>query len=121
MRAAAEALRAFPLAELRAGVEAFWLAQRNAPDDTAEHSKLYLALRLLFAVPETVDGAQAKVFGGWNHPSITTREEPFQMLWPLGRDAAGQLEVQGHYRSYRGAPYNALAEFDYFASRFGLR
>ncbi len=108
--------------QLRAAIRAFETAHGSAADGTRQLSRVYLLLRAVFDLPEWVARADARVFGGWNHPSVGRPDQPaFRLAWPLARNADGRLVVEGEFESYRGLPYDATAEFDYLAARFDRR
>lgn len=82
-----------------------------------EMSKIYIALRALYQVPEQLPGAAARAYGGWKRPG---NESPAGtgVLWPLQRIGAGQLVVTGTYNGYIGHNYDAIGEFNDFRSHY---
>ncbi len=122
LRDAAARARDVSSFQLRAAIRAFEDAYRNAADNTRQLSRVYLLLRAVFDLPEWMARTEAQVFGGWNHPSIGKPDQPaFRVAWPLVVDAAGHLVVEGEFAGYRGLPYDATREFDFFAARFPRR
>jgi hypothetical protein len=87
--------------------------------DLAPASGLYVVLRLLFDLPDEVPLDDAKVFGGWLHPSIG--QDPYDLSWPVHVDVEGRSFSVDDFRGYRGRGYDALGEHDYFAEHFPLR
>jgi hypothetical protein len=121
LREAATQLASASLEELRGAVETYAQRHRLSDDATEKLSRLYLLLRVVFDVPCSIARQQAKVFGGWNHPSVGSDDPSFRLSWPIEVDQDGRLAVVGVYRSYRGRPYDAAGEFQYFAENFELR
>jgi hypothetical protein len=119
---AAKALSKFPLQDVHNAILVYEHHHRLSENATQALSKLYLLFRVFFIVPEAISRAEAKVFGGWNHPSIGRPDEStFQLSWAVQLNAEGQPEVRGLYKSYRGRPYDAVGEFEHFAKNFGRR
>jgi hypothetical protein len=115
--AAAEFVRKAP-AERDAWVRDF--AERFCMPNLAipEASGLYLLLRAAFVLPESHPRAATKVFGGWLHPSIKASGN-FDLAWPV--HMRGNRIVVERFRGYAMGPYDALAEYRYFAQSFTLR
>ena len=82
-------------------------------------SGLYVLLRVAYELSESLPRHQAKVFGGWLHPSIGTGEPTFDMSWPV-HIRGGQLQVE-RCRGYVMGAYDAASEAQYFAENFALR
>jgi len=90
-------------------------------DDLSLISKLYLLLRLLFDVPEASN--VVAIFGAWigeGGPYPYDGSETVNLLWPLGYQNQ-RLILKSGFEGYLGAPYDGLAEYDFFASRFPWR
>jgi hypothetical protein len=107
-----------PEQDRRRMIAAYCAYAEPRTDDLALLSKLYLLLRLLFDVPEDAD--VAAVFGGWmgeGGPYPYDGSETINLLWPLGYQDH-RLVLKSGLGQYLGAPYNGLAEYDYFASHF---
>lgn len=79
-------------------------------------SKIYIALRALYQVPDMLPLNNAQSFGGWLRPD---NEPPgtYSHLWPLSR-INGQLKVTGTYKGFSGFNYDALGEFNDFRSHY---
>ncbi len=93
----------------------------NASDYVEQMSKVYLVLRVMYQLPQQMSSNNAKVFGGWIHPS--TGSASFNMSWPISatQSASGwQVSISG-YRGYMTRGYDAAAELDYFNSNFQKR
>lgn len=91
--------------------------------DASSPEKLYLLLRVLFEVPENHSIDDAAIFGGWigeGSPYPQSEQEGVNLLWPLGYQD-NRLVLKAKYVQYLGPPYNGLAEYKYFASRFPFR
>ncbi len=118
---AARRLEALPLDAVRQAV-AHLCDGRGEPTYTLDDpSRVYVLLRVLFAVPPTIDRSRAKVFGGWlGHPSISSESAGFALAWPLRIDADRIVGVERGF-GYLGAPYDGAGEFDYFRSLFPRR
>lgn len=114
------ALRDLSAADRRALIAAYSAARCYPTLDYAKGSGLYLALRVLFALPPTIPMDRAKNFGGWHHPSISAGGDDFAIAWPVRIDAAGTVHVAA-FTGYFGRGWNALAEYDYFTAEFPLR
>lgn len=106
--------------EIRDGIQEFSSVYSGANDYLWQISKVYLLLRVLFDVPANIPINQAKVFGGWGHPSAGTGNT-FNLLWPLEMSMDSTLNVVGGFSGYYGAPYDAVGEYDYFSEGFGRR
>lgn len=86
-------------------------------------AKLHLLLRLIFDVPQAQPTGEAAIFGGWmgeGSPYPYHETQYTNLLWPLSTNMSKLVIKVGH-TSYIGAPYNGLAEYDYFVSKFPLR
>lgn len=111
-------LRQYPDSDILNGIRCmvsnYQISGENYLDDM---SKIYIALRALYQVPEQLPGAAARAYGGWIRPS---GESPSgtSMLWPLQRTGTGQLMVTGQYIGYLGHNYDAVAEFEDFRSHY---
>jgi len=86
-------------------------------------AKLHLLLRLIFDVPQAQPTDEAAIFSGWigegsAYPFHET--EYTNLLWPLS-SSISKLDIKAGHTSYIGTPYNGLAEYDYFFSKFPLR
>lgn len=84
-------------------------------------SGLYLLLRLAYELPTSLPRDEAKVFGGWIHPSVGTPDEPFDLSWPLVPLPGGSRFAVQPFEGYFGKGYDAEGEHAYFDSRFPLR
>jgi hypothetical protein len=90
--------------------------------DYVQHmSKAYLLLRVLYQLPQQMNG-NAKTFGGWIHPGIG-KGSSYNMSWPVAA-IAGPSGIQvtiDPYTGFLGRTYNAAAELNYFNSNFPKR
>jgi hypothetical protein len=109
---AARRLRALSLEEVRRGVAV--LCGRDG--DLDARSKVYLALRALFAVPAEVEYGDALAFGGWVLPEGSR----FPLAWPLRFEGARIVAVEP-FAGYLGAEYDGAAELDWLQARYGVR
>ena len=96
------------------------LSKLLSDDDvsTATLSRVFLLNRFLFEVPES-SSLDYKIFGGW--VGIPIDAGKINRLWPISRDAKGNLIIVGEFGGYFGHRYQALEEFDWFHHTFGLR
>lgn len=86
-------------------------------------AKLHLLLRLIFDVPQAQPTNEAAIFGAWmgeGSPYPNNETQYTNLLWPLS-PGTSKLTIKAGHTSYIGAPYNGLAEYDYFVSKFPLR
>lgn len=121
LRAVARELSATSGEAIRAALR-HWADRHRDPGSLPALSRPYLLLRVLFDVPERVLRHDARVFGGWNHPSVGHPDAPvFLLSWPVLEDEEGRPAVRHRFRSYRGPRYDPVAEYDYFAERFRRR
>lgn len=82
-------------------------------------SRIFVLNRALFAVPEWVDRSGLQAWGGF--VGVPVVDGRVGLLWPLARTHSGGLVLAHPWRGYMGADYAGVAEFDYFARRFGPR
>lgn len=116
---AARELQKLRVQDVRAAV-----ASRSRPgegDRGLESSgKVYVLLRVFFDVPESMEFAEAKVFGGWRFPGAGDTGRPFPARWPV-TVTEGRVVSVDRFRGYAGAPYAGGAEFDFFSAKWGKR
>lgn len=118
----AAAAAAAPPDRLHAAVAAFAAAHRRDRDPNRALSRVHLLLRALCDLPGDLARGQARVYGGWIHPSIAgPPPETFDLLWPLKTGADGRPHVAGAYRGYLGRPYDPVGELRYFEANFPRR
>jgi hypothetical protein len=90
--------------------------------DYLQHmSKAYLLLRVLYQLPQQMNG-NAQTFGGWIHPSIG-KGSAYNMSWPVSATAGPsgiQVNVDA-FTGFLGRTYNAAAEMNYFNANFQRR
>jgi len=94
----------------------------HASDYVEQMSKVYLVLRVMYQLPQEMNSSNAKVFGGFIHPSIGS-SSAFNMSWPISATQSPQgwqVSISG-YRGYMTRAYDAAAELDYFNSNFPKR
>ena len=94
----------------------------HASDYIEQMSKVYLVLRVMYQLPQEINSSNAKVFGGWIHPSVGNNSG-FNMSWPVSATlslSGWQVSIQG-YLGYMTRAYDAAAELDYFNSNFPKR
>jgi len=112
--------QAFPYSDARLVVERFSaLAMRKS--GTAEldaQSKLYVLLRFYFDVPEKERRGEAEYFGNWLGGPYD--DAHVYLIWPVSV-TDGNVRITGAYKGYLGETYDALGEFDFFASRYNRR
>jgi hypothetical protein len=96
-----------------------------AEPDSFTSGKLFVFLRVLFDVPQAYSRPDAAVFAAWiaTGSSFPGGNTPVNYLWPLEyQEGRIVLNVRGsEIIRYYGSPYQGLAEYDYFSSRFKLR
>ena len=85
-------------------------------------SKVYLMLRVMYQLPQEMNGSNAKTFGGWIHPSVGTGAT-YDMSWPVvATQSPSGLQVSViNYTGFIGRGYNAAGELDYFNIIFPKR
>jgi hypothetical protein len=105
--------------ERRAEIERAAAELRRDSFDVSRASGVYIVLRLLFDLPEAAPLDAAEVHGGWIHPTIG--QHPFDLSWPIHVDDERRTFTVDRFRGYVGRPYDALAEYDYFAENFRVR
>jgi hypothetical protein len=89
--------------------------------DERRASAIYLFFRVIFDLPSSYPIDQAKVFGGWLHPSVDPASVTFDLSWPVVlSQQPPAIEVE-RYVGYFGKGYDCLGEFDYFLERFPFR
>jgi hypothetical protein len=90
--------------------------------DEYHASGIYLLFRLAFDLPKAWPRSEARVFGGWLHPSVGDLGSPFDLSWPVARvDAHSSLVEVARFHGYSGKGYDALGEYEYLANHFHLR
>jgi hypothetical protein len=89
----------------------------NSDDRFYADAKVFALLRVIFKVPPGF-GDVGNQFGSWGSPVQAGR---VNLLWPYDIDSNGKLVLVGTGGRYFGPPYDALAEFDEFASLFPRR
>jgi hypothetical protein len=88
------------------------------PTEQIRHeSRIYLLLRVLYAVPDAA-GVQRGSFGGWWRPDDVQARRSLQ--WPL-RYSGGALTGVDRFREDSGVGYDAVGELSYFSSRYPRR
>ncbi|MBI3586726.1 MAG: hypothetical protein HY088_06320 [Ignavibacteriales bacterium] len=115
-----KAIAKYSLDDIRRGVASFFKTHKSDKKAIDNLSKVYLLLRVIFDVPQSIERKQAKVFGGWDHPSIEERAEVFNLLWPLELKDS-KIQVKGTFSGYHGIIYDAVGEFDFFKAKFKTR
>lgn len=94
----------------------------NASDYVEQMAKVYLLLRVMYQLPQGTNSSNAKVFGGFIHPSIGSGTA-FNMAWPITATQSSQgwqVSFSG-YTGYMTRGYDAAAELDYFNANFQRR
>ena len=78
-----------------------------------------MLLRYYFAVPEFEEPKSVKFFVGFSVP-VDDRGK-VNVLWPLIPAKDESLHLGNRFGQSLGPPYDALAELEYFAKRYGPR
>lgn len=104
------------LREIRNGIKEYLDRQGSG---VSVLSRVLVLNRVLFAVPTSVDKFATPYFGCWRGASTTDARR--NLLWPVAKDGSGNFRIIGRFKGYAGPRYRALQEFDYFATRYGLR
>jgi len=101
--------------------------------DPHKAAGMFLLLRVLFVLPAHYPAADARGFTWWMQKwpagDVAARKPSTErdLAWPVHEVAGGHVLLVDHFDSpgyYAGAPspyYLALAEYDWFASRFPRR
>lgn len=110
-----------PYTDLRASLQTYYNVFARAEGSTEALSKVYLLLRVLYILPEAADVNTVKVFGGFINPDVEQSATAFNVSWPVKATGYGKITVSGKFEGYIGAPYDAVAEADYFNSSFPRR
>lgn len=85
-------------------------------------SKLFLVLRILYNVPDSIPIEQAQSFGGWLKPTADMCGPYYKLLWPMGWINPFPVPVVVMpFPGYIGAPYDPVGELEYFMETFGRR
>jgi hypothetical protein len=99
--------------DIRAGI-ILYISRSDSVDYAeafARRSNIYVLNRLLFDVPD--HGRPVAVFGAW----VGVENAP---MWPLAKRSS-TIVLTGYPGSYRGPPYDAIAEFDCFRKAYRIR
>jgi hypothetical protein len=89
--------------------------------DLERASAIYLFFRVIFKLPRQLPRVQAKVFGGWLHPSIGTGQPYFDLSWPVNIDEDSETMTIDRFTGYSGKAYDVLGEYDYLVNLFAFR
>ena len=116
-------LSLLPDQELRRSTEAFVKKVHSTTYELEELSKLYLLFRVLYELPAREERNKVKVFGGWTHPDIDNQGPTFNLSWPVSvNQSLSPTEIEvAKFKGYKGRPYDALGEFDFFVANFSRR
>lgn len=82
-------------------------------------AKLFFFNRILFRAPQSISIKDRRSYGGWVGVPVNDGMENLQ--WPLSVSPTGEVEVIDCFVGYRGEPFDALGEFDFFRDSFGRR
>ena len=104
----------FDNATIREALIYFCSSGEKDLDSTRDQAKIFALLRVVFDVPAGFLSSLPH-WGSWGSPVVEGR---VNLLWPFRHGDGGRLILEGMPVSYFGPPYDALAEFDYFATRF---
>lgn len=85
-----------------------------------EESKLFVLLRILFDIPEKGPIVERRSFKGWTNWPKADLQGDVNLLWPVVWNN-GEPYLEAKYEGSEGIPYNAVAEFEYFKSKYGFR
>ncbi|GEM_PF-3344643 len=88
--------------------------------DLATASGLYIFLRVVFDLPTHQPRDDAKIFGGWLHPSIAKESQDFDLSWPVHAEDEGVMTVD-EFAGYFGKGYDAIGEYEWFKCNFPMR
>jgi hypothetical protein len=94
------------------------LRDENA-DKLGALSTIFVLNRMFFDVPQEDRQDSVQFFGGWN--GVPSGNGKVNMMWPVGKDKAGNFTLVGHFAGYFGPEYRALEEFDFFWKKYGKR
>jgi hypothetical protein len=81
---------------------------------------IYIVNRIYFAVPEWIPKSEFRPFGGfvgWHRYD----DEKVNIRFPLNISPDGRMTIEAGNTSYMGPPYQGLAEFDFFSSKYPSR
>jgi hypothetical protein len=103
---------------IRAAIQHFLSEYKEGTwDRLYADAKVFALLRVIFKVPPGF-GDAGNHHGSWGSPD---KAGQVNLLWPYDIDGNGKLVLVGTGGRYFGPPYDALAEFDDFASFFPRR
>lgn len=89
--------------------------------DLPKASGVYLLFRVVFNLPKRHPREQAKVFGGWLHPSVNDGSRYFDLSWPIHIDEADGVLSIALFPGYFGKGYDAAGEYDWMRTQFPFR
>jgi hypothetical protein len=95
------------------------LHAQKKKNDRGVDGKIYIFNRFYCNVPEWVDKADWRFFGGWG--SIPHDNKTVGALYPLKESKDREVELVYLSGSYTGPAYRGLEEFDFLFKRFGKR
>lgn len=84
-------------------------------------SGFYVFLRTIFKAPTSHPIGNARVFGGWIHPSASPDATTFDLSWPVELQKDGATAAVHPYDGYHGKGYDGIGEYDYFLESFPFR
>lgn len=87
----------------------------------ARASSIYVFMRIVFELPQSVPREQAKAFGGWLHPSINSGTPNFKLSWPVHFDREVNIFSISRFPGYFARGYDAANEFGFFSGLYGYR
>lgn len=85
-------------------------------------SKIFVLMRVMFAVPDTLPRDEVEVFSGyaaWVQQRQT--DAPYPIGWPVSVSADGEMRIQAYAMYQGGGPHRSLDEFDWFDAAFPPR
>ncbi len=108
---------------LRNSIIKFENAVAGTTNALGQESKIYLLLRVMYQLPQSMNINQVQVFGSWLHPDIGKNNSTFNLAWPVfATQSPSGLQVSvANFTGFDGRGYNAVGEYDYFNTNFQQR
>lgn len=117
---AAAQLQGYDPEDLRAGIALAMRVPANRLLDPVP-ANVYVLLRILFDVPETIEGNDLKVGSAFAAFAPRPADGTYPLRWPVTLDEAGQVTEIAPFRMLHGGDAGPAAELDWFADAFGHR
>ena len=102
-------------------IEEFVRETAHRSDYLEQWSKVFLLLRVMFALPEAAPPSDARIFGGWLAPYRGAgTSAKVNLAWPIQWNNQ-RPRLVARYSGYEGAAYLAWLEYSYFLNKYKFR